>query len=220
MEEKNEMNVFIPLDRDCQKDQNGKYILTGKNVILIVNKLISLRKELSAETRRMIVEGKNIDVVIYHSFINLEAFSFNSRRKIIKKYLLSSFNNSKIVTRDGKQIGIKSTGGADKLLFLSKQKIALIAPELVQASVFFGEGCDYINSQIKWLYYDVFFSIDEKTFYGRINIKSANGQMNLYDINKIKEVFASTPLNMEHSSNLNNNISNDESNVKSKNDHK
>ena len=164
MEEKNEMNVFIPLDRDCQKDQNGKYILTGKNVILIVNKLISLRKELSAETRRMIVEGKNIDVVIYHSFINLEAFSFNSRRKIIKKYLLSSFNNSKIVTRDGKQIGIKSTGGADKLLFLSKQKIALIAPELVQASVFFGEGCDYINSQIKWLYYDVFFPSMKKLF--------------------------------------------------------
>ena len=76
------------------------------------------------------------------------------------------------------------------------------------------DGPDYQNNHIHWFYYDSYIAFENKVYYGCINIKETNNDYNFYDINKIKEVETSTPLNMERGSNLNNNITNDNSDVK------
>ena len=82
-----------------------------------------------------------------------------------------------------------------KILFISKQRIALYAGELVQTAQLSAYKHDDNNDKVNWLYYDSYISFGDVIYYGRINIKITGDNLSFYEINKIKEVETSTGSN-------------------------
>ena len=197
-----------------QKDINRKLVLSDKQIDVAVQRIIKKKKKYGTDIITTIINGEIITAVKYRKLIDLERPSPSSRRKITKRYILKAFGGRGIKTTDGKTITVKSTGGADKMNFQSKHKISLYIDDLIRIGVLQSDGPDYQNNHIHWFYYDSYIAFENKVYYGCINIKETNNEYNFYDINKIKEVETSTPLNMERGSNLNNNITNDNSDVK------
>lgn len=185
-------------------DENGKFVLTSKQVSNIVFE--AFYKKNSTVSFEICINGKSTVVIQYNEIVDLSLFSPATRRKIVKNFVIQSFKNCHVTTTDGKMVGIKSTGGADKILFQSKQEIAFFITDLVQTGIPSGSRDDYSNKNVKWFYYDSYIAFGSTIFYGKINIKEAGGLFSFYDINKIKEVETETPSNGEHSSYLINNI--------------
>ena len=112
-----------PLLLDNYKaDENGKLILSNKQVSNIV--LNAFYKKGINVTFETCLNGENIVVIRYNEIVDLSLYSPATRRKIVKCFVIKSFKNQQVRTVDGKVIGIKSTGGADKILFQAKQEIA------------------------------------------------------------------------------------------------
>ena len=197
-----------------QKDSNGKLILSDKQINKAVQKIINKKKKRKTMTFTMSLNNKEVTVVKYQELIDLDRLSPSSRRKVTKRYILKAFEESTVETVDGRTIIVKSTGGADKMNFQSKHKISLFIDDLIRTGNPNSNGPDYQNDCIHWYYYDSFFAFGNKVLCGNINIKEVNGIYSFYDINKIKEVDTSTPLNMERGSNLNTNITSDDDDVK------
>ena len=197
-----------------QKDINGKLVLSDKQIDKAVQRIINKKKKHKTTTFTMPINGKEATVVKYRELINLDKLSPSSRRKVTKRYILKAFKESVVKTIDGRTITVKSTGGADKMNFQSKHELSLYIDDLIRTGCLRSNGPDYHNDLIHWYYYDSFFAFGNKVLYGNINIKEIDGECSFYDINKIKEVDTSTPLNMERGSNLNINITSDGNDVK------
>ena len=198
----------------AQKDPNGKLVLSNEQIDKAVRRIINKKKKNKTMTFTMSINGKEVTVVKYRELIDLDKLSPSSRRKVTKRYILKAFEESAVKTIDGRAITVKSTGGADKMNFQSKHKLSLFIDDLIRTGCLRSNGPDYHNGLIHWYYYDSFFAFGNKVLYGNINIKEIDGEYSFYDINKIKEVDTSTPLNMERGSNLNINIASDDDDVK------
>ena len=168
-----------------QKDADGKLILSDKQIDKAVQKIIKKKKKYKTITFTMLINYKEVTVVKYRKLIDLDKLSPSSRRKVVREYLKKAFSESLIKTVDGKVVGIKSTGGAKKILFKSKQRIALYAGELVQTAQLSAYKHDDNNDKVNWLYYDSYISFGDVIYYGRINIKITGDNLSFYEINKI-----------------------------------
>ena len=197
-----------------QKDTNGKLVLSDEQIDKAVQKIINKKKKHKTFTFTMLINDKEVTVVKFRNLVDLDKLSPSSRRKVTKRYMLKAFEGLTVKTIDGRSITVKSTGGADKMNFQSKQRISLFIDDLIRTGSLRSSGPDYHNCLIHWYYYDSFFAFENKVLYANINIKEINGEYSFYDINKIKEVDTSTPLNMERGSNLNSNITSDDDDVK------
>ena len=96
---------------------------------------------------------------------------------------------------DGKLIMVKSTGGANKMHFQSKQNVSLFLKELIENAVPSESRKDYVDMRIRWLYYDSYITIYGIICYWLVNIKEVDGVFNFYDLNKRKEVDMSATSN-------------------------
>ena len=143
----------------------------------------------------MPINGKEVTVVKYRELIDLDKLSPSSRRKVVREYIKKVFSESLIETVDGKLVGVRSTGGAKKMLFKNKQRLALYAGELVQTAQLSAYKHDDSNDKVNWLYYDSYIAFGGTIYYGRINIKITDDNLSFYEINKIKDVETSTGSN-------------------------
>ena len=178
-----------------QKDPNGKLVLSDKQIDKAVQRIINKKKKHKTITFTMLINGKEVMVIKYRELIDLDKLSPSSRRKITKRYILKTFEESMVKTIDGKTITVKSMGGARKMTFKVKQKYAFFLEDLLQNAKPSKLGPDYDNSDISWLYYDSYISIDGIVYHWLINIKDVNGEYSFYDLNKRKEVDMSATLN-------------------------
>ena len=178
-----------------QKDIDGKLVLSDEQINKTVQKIINKKKKHKTMTFTMFINGKEVTVVKYRELIDLDKYSPSSRRKITKRYIVKAFEESAVMTIDGKLITVKSMGGARKMTFKVKQKYAFFLEELIQNAKPSKRGPDYYDNRVLWFYYDSYIQIDDKVIYVLVNLKEVGGTTNFYDINKIKEVDMSATLN-------------------------
>ena len=105
-----------------QKDPNGKLVLSNKQIDKAVQSIINKKKKYKTTTFAMPINGKEVTVVKYRELIDLDKLSPSSRRKVVREYIKKVFSESLIETVDGKLVGVRSTGGAKKMLFKNKQR--------------------------------------------------------------------------------------------------
>ena len=178
-----------------QKDINGKLILSDKQIDMTVQRIINKKAKHKTITFTTSINGKEVIVVKYHKLIDLDMLSPSSRRKITKRYILRAFEGSAVKTANGRTVTIKSTGGANKMHFQSKQNITFFIDDLIRNSVFFKSGPDYYDNRVIWLYYNSYFELNGVITRVLINFKEAGETLSFYDVNKIKEVDMSATSN-------------------------
>ena len=178
-----------------QKDPNGKLVLSNEQIDKTVQRTLNKKKKHKTKTFTMLINGKEVTVVKYRELIDLDKLSPSSRRKITKRCILKTFEESVVKTIDGKLIMVKSTGGANKMHFQSKQNVSLFLKELIENAVPSESRKDYVDMRIRWLYYDSYISIYGIICYWLVNIKEVDGVFNFYDLNKRKEVDMSATSN-------------------------
>ena len=115
-----------------QKDTNGKLVLSDEQIDKAVQKIINKKKKHKTFTFTMLINDKEVTVVKFRNLVDLDKLSPSSRRKVTKRYMLKAFEGLTVKTIDGRSITVKSTGGADKMNFQSKQRISLFIDDLIR----------------------------------------------------------------------------------------
>ena len=178
-----------------KKDVDGKLVLSDKQIDMAVQRIINKKKKHKTITFPAKINGEEVIVVKYRELIDLDKLSPSSRRKITKRYILRAFEESTVRTADGRTITVKSMGGAKKMTFKAKQRLAFYLEELVRNAIPSESRNDYENNRIYWHYYDSYILVEGIVYYWLINIKEADGAFNFYDLNKKKEVDMSATSN-------------------------
>ena len=178
-----------------QKDINRKLVLSETQIDKAVQRIIDKKKRHKTKTFTMLIDGKEVTVVKYKILIDLDKLSPSTRRKVTKRYILNAFEGSAVKTIDGKVIAVKSTGGANKMHFQSKQSVSLFLDDLIKKATPIEYRNDYTDPRIKWLYYGSYIFFNGTIYQWLINIKEADGVFSFYDLNKRKEVDMSATSN-------------------------
>ena len=79
-----------------QKDGVGRFVLSKEETETITNQLIERKKLLPSHLIKIKINGLIIKAVRYKEMINLDLFSLNSRREIIKSFILKLFKDSNV----------------------------------------------------------------------------------------------------------------------------
>ena len=158
----------------------------------IVDEMISKKKTIKTKIYKIVYQNQIINVIEYQNFINLALFSLNTRRELVKRFLLKTFKNSSIITIDGIEIHMseRSASKVSRLTYNHQQEIALFSDNLIQIAKYKNQEKSRKEKVGMFRYYDSYIFIEEILFKAELNIfVDANG-CRLYDINKISQVDA------------------------------
>ena len=172
----------------CRKE----IVLNKIEINRLVEQMILKKKTIRIKAYELVIHNQSISAVKYESFIDLALFSLNTRRELVKKFLLKTFKRSPIMTVDGIEINMseRSASKISRLTYKYQQEIALYSDNLVQIARYKNTRRSHKEKVGVFRYYDSYIFIEGILFKAELNIFiDANGNR-LYDINKISQMDA------------------------------
>ena len=169
-----------------------KVSLNKSEIECLVEEMISKKKTIKINVYRLVIHNQRVNAIEYKSLINLIMFSLNTRRELVKRFLIKLFKNSPIMTIDGIEIHMseRSASKVSRLTYNNQQEIALYSDNLIQIATYKITEKSRKEKVGVFRYYDSFIFIEGILFKAELNIFiDANGSR-LYDINKISQVDA------------------------------
>ena len=167
-------------------------ILNKSDIEHIIEEMVLKKKTITIKTRKLIIKSEQVYAIEYKSFIDLSIFALNTRRELVKKFLLRVFKESSIKTADGIETSMseRSASKISRLTYNNQQEIALYSDNLLQIAKYRNIEKSRKEKVGFFRYYDSYIFIENALFKAELNIFiDANGSR-LYDINKISQVDA------------------------------
>lgn len=168
------------------KNENGFIELNNEQVGQVVGEMIKTKSEIETS----IFDWEGHKVVLYNNFIDLGQFTPKTEKNVIKQFLLKTFRNADIYTKDGMKVGV-SGRGASKIannITNNQHEISLYSENLIQIAEYLATEKDTKGRKGVFDYYTSYIRFGNDIFKVKLNIfKDQNGN-NLYDINGIENV--------------------------------
>jgi len=171
---------------------HGKKVLNKEQIVRTVEKMLLKKKTTKITIHKFVVQSQQISAIEYKNLIKLSLFSLNTRRDLVKRFLLRAFKDSLIMTADGIEIRMseRSASKVSRLTHNHQQEIALYSENLIQIARYKNTEKSRKEKVGVFRYYDSYILIEGDLFKAELNIfVDANGSR-LYDINKISQVDA------------------------------
>ena len=167
-------------------------VLNKTEIERTVKEMISKKRKIKTEIHELVIKRQHTYAIAYKSFVDLSLFSLNTRRELVKRFLLKIFKDSSIKTIDGIEVSMseRSASKVSRLTFNNQQEIALYSDNLIQIAKYINKEKSHKEKIGIFRYYDSYIFIENILFKAELNIFiDANGSR-LYDINKISQVDA------------------------------
>ena len=167
-------------------------VLNKEQIVRTVEKMLLKKKTTKITIHKFVVQSQQISAIEYKNLIKLSLFSLNTRRDLVKRFLLRAFKDSLIMTADGIEIRMseRSASKVSRLTHNHQQEIALYSENLIQIARYKNTEKSRKEKVGVFRYYDSYILIEGDLFKAELNIfVDANGSR-LYDINKISQVDA------------------------------
>ena len=171
---------------------HGKKVLNKEQIVRTVERMLLKKKTTKITIHKFVIQSQQISAIEYKNLIKLSLFSLNTRRDLVKRFLLRAFKDSLIMTADGIEIRMseRSASKVSRLTHNHQQEIALYSENLIQIARYKNTEKSRKEKVGVFRYYDSYILIEGDLFKAELNIfVDANGSR-LYDINKISQVDA------------------------------
>ena len=113
---------------------HGKKVLNKEQIVRTVERMLLKKKTTKITIHKFVIQSQQISAIEYKNLIKLSLFSLNTRRDLVKRFLLRAFKDSLIMTADGIEIRMseRSASKVSRLTHNHQQEIALYSENLIQ----------------------------------------------------------------------------------------